>query len=182
MRIAFVGPPQSGKSTLFRAVTGQSPGPHHAIGEQLAVVNVPDRRLDYLSELYKPKKYTEATMDCLDVPGFSHETAAQAGEFRKSLPSVRKCDALVAVVRAFDDPSVSPYRNRVDPRGDLEELASELIFNDLETVTTRVERLENALKKPTKTHDQEKRELDLMRRIKAALDPQGILNPGKVLP
>ena len=79
MRIAFVGPPQSGKSTLFRAVTGQSPGPHHAIGEQLAVVKVPDRRLDYLAELYKPKKYTEATMDCLDVPGHIHAPNVDLG-------------------------------------------------------------------------------------------------------
>lgn len=170
MRIAFVGPPQSGKSTLFRAVTGTTAGPQHGMGEQLAVVKVPDRRLDFLAGLYKPKKYTEAVMDCLDVPGFSHETAAQAGEFRKSLPSVRKCDALVAVIRSFDNPSVPPYRNRVDPQKDLEELMSELIFNDLETVTTRVERLENALKKPTKTHDQEKRELELMRRLQAALE------------
>src|SRR4029077_15290240 len=65
MRIAFVGPPQSGKSTLFRAVTGHAGGPQHAPGEQLAVVKVPDKRLDYLADLYKPKKYTEATMDCL---------------------------------------------------------------------------------------------------------------------
>ena len=142
------------------------------MGEQLAVVKVPDPRLDLLAALYRPKKYTEATMDCLDVPGFSHETAAQAAEFRKALPSVRKCDALVAVIRAFESDSVPPYRNRIDPSKDLEELASELIFNDLETVTTRVERLENALKKPTKTHDQEKRELDLMRRCQAALESE----------
>lgn len=172
MRIAFVGPPQSGKSTLFRAVTGHAPGPQHVPGEQLAVVKVPDRRLDYLEKLYKPKKYTEATMDCLDVPGFSHETSAQQTEFRKTLPSVRKCDALVAVVRAFENPSVPPYRNRVDPKADLEELMTELIFNDLETVTTRVERLENALKKPTRTHEQEKRELDLMKRCQAALEAE----------
>src|SRR5262245_726574 len=138
MRIAFVGPPQSGKSTLFRAVTGLEPSAHHAPGEQLAVVKVPDRRLDLLAALYKPKKYTEATMECLDVPGFSHETSAQQTEFRKALPGIRQCDALVAVVRSFDNPSVSPYRNRVDARADLDELTSELNFCDLETVTTRV--------------------------------------------
>lgn len=170
MRIAFVGPPQSGKSTLFRAVTGHSPGTHHAQGEQLAVVKVPDRRLDLLARLYNPKKYTEATMECLDVPGFSHETAAQQAEFRKTLPSIRQCDALVAVVRAFENPSVPPYRNRVDARADLDELTSELIFCDLETVATRVERLEKSLKKPTKHHDREKKELELMHRCQAALE------------
>ena len=89
MRIAFVGPPQSGKSTLFRAVTGQPAASHPVIGEQMAAVKVPDARLDWLHQLYKPKKYTEATMDCLDVPGFSHETTAQQAEFRKALPSIR---------------------------------------------------------------------------------------------
>src|SRR5439155_12810927 len=108
---------------LCRAVTGHATAHQQVPGEQLAIVKVPARRLDYLAELYKPKKYTEATIDCLDVPGFSHETAAQAAEFRKTLPGVRKCDALVAVVRAFENPSVPPYRNRIDPKADLEELA-----------------------------------------------------------
>ncbi len=170
MRIAFVGPPLSGKSTLFRAVTGTHAAAHHAPGEQLAVVKVPDPRLDWLAERYKPKKYTEATLECLDVPGFSHETVQQGTEFRKSLPSVRQCDALVAVVRAFENPAVAPYRNRIDARADLEELAAELLFCDLETVTTRLERQEKSLKKPTKTHEQEKRELELMRRCQAALE------------
>src|SRR5262249_47023689 len=111
MRIAFVGPLQSGKSTLFRAVTGVAAAGHHAPGEQLAVVKVPDRRLDFLAKLYNPKKYTEATMECLDVPGFSHETAAQQAEFRKALPGIRQCDALVAVVRAFENPAAPAYRN-----------------------------------------------------------------------
>jgi ribosome-binding ATPase len=172
MRIAFVGPPLSGKSTLFRAITGMAATPHHAPGEQLAAVKVPDRRLDVLAEMYKPKKYTEATIEVLDVPGFSQETPAQATEFRKTLPSVRKCDALVAVVRAFDNPAVVPYRNRVNPRADLDELASELAFCDLETVTTRVERLEKGLKKPTKTHELEKRELELMLRLQKTLEAE----------
>lgn len=168
MRIAFIGPLSSGKSSLFRAVTGQPHNPNH-VGEQLAVVKVPDQRLDWLSGLYKPKKYTEATIDCLDVPGFSHETATGQAEFRKSLPSIRKCEALVAVVRGFDSPAVPPYRNRVDPRADLDELVAELIFNDLDAVTTRIERIEKSLKKPTGTHEQEKRELELMRRLESTL-------------
>ncbi len=172
MKIAFVGPPQSGKSTLFRAVTGQPAGAHPAMGEQLAAVKVPDKRLDVLEKLYKPKKYTEATMDVLDVPGFSHETSAQQNEFRKALPSIRQCDALVAVLRAFDSDSVQPYRNRVDPKADLDELLTELLFCDLETVTTRIEKLEKALTKPTKTHDLEKRELELMNRLRKTLEAE----------
>jgi ribosome-binding ATPase len=168
MRIAFIGPLSSGKSSLFRAVTGQPHNPSH-VGEQLAVVKVPDKRLDWLAAIYKPKKYTEATIDCLDVPGFSHETATGQAEFRKSLPSIRKCEALVAVVRAFESPDVPPYRNRVNPQADLEELVAELIFNDLDAVTTRIERIEKSLKKPTSQHEQEKRELELMHRLEATL-------------
>jgi GTP-binding protein YchF len=172
MKIAFIGPPQSGKSTLFQAVTGHAAGGHHAPGEQIAVVKVPDPRLDVLAKLYSPKKYTEATIDVVDVPSFSQETAAQQAEFRKALPTVRKCDAIVAVVRAFDNPSVPPYRSSVDARADLEELVTELNFCDLETVSTRIERLESALKKPTKTHDKEKRELELMQRCQKALESE----------
>ena len=169
MKVAFVGPPMSGKSTLFRAVT-RLPASHQHIGEQLAVVKVPDPRLDWLHKLHPTAKKVEATIECIDIPGFSHETTAQQTEFRKSLPTLRKCDALVAVVRAFDNPSAAPYRNRVDARADLEELAAELTFCDLEQVVTRIERLEKSLKKPTKTHDQEKRELDLMLRLQTALE------------
>ncbi len=170
MKIAFVGPPQSGKSTLFRAVTGQPASSQPVMGEQMAIVKVPDARLDRLAELYKPKKYTEATIDCIDVPGFSHETAQQQAEFRKTLGSIRKCDALVAVVRAFENDAVPAYRNRIDARADLEELMAELIFCDLEQVTTRIERLEKSLKKPTKTKDAEQRELALMQKCQDALE------------
>lgn len=170
MKVAFVGPPMSGKSTLFRAVTGLQASPQHGIGEHLGVVKVPDPRLDWLNALYKPQRKVEATLDCLDVPGFSHETAQQQAEFRKSLPSMRQCDALVAVVRAFDNPAVPPYRNRINARADVDELIAELVFCDLEQVTTRIERLEKSLKKPTRTHEQEKRDLELMQRCQQALE------------
>jgi GTP-binding protein YchF len=172
MKIAFVGPPQSGKTMLFGAVTGQKAAGQHIVGEQIAVVKVPDKRLDFLADLYNPKKYTEATIDFVDVPGFSHETTAQQNEFRKSLSTIRQCDALVAVVRAFDNPAVPAYRDRVDAKADLEELVSELNFCDLEAVSARIEKLEKALTKPTKTHDKEKRELELMQRCQAVLEEE----------
>ncbi|HSW46914.1 MAG TPA: DUF933 domain-containing protein [Phycisphaerae bacterium] len=176
MKVAFVGPLMSGKSTLFRAVTGLKPS-HHHVGEQLAVVKVPDPRLDWLHTHHPVARKVKATIECIDVPGFSHETAAQQAEFRKSLPTLRKCDALVAVVRAFDNPAVPAYRNRLDARADLEELAAELAFCDLEQVAVRIERLEKSLKKPTKTHEQEKRELDLMHRLQAALENSEPIGP-----
>ncbi|UCD30219.1 MAG: redox-regulated ATPase YchF [Planctomycetota bacterium] len=169
MRIAFVGPLQSGKSTLFRAVTGQAASDQHLMGEHIAVVKVPDPRLEFLQRLFKTKKVVEATIECLDVPGFSHETAQSQSEFRKSLPHIRQCDALVAVVRGFDNPTVPAYRNRVDARADLEELESELMFCDLESVTGRIEKLQKELKKP-KSHDEEKHQLELLQRCQNALE------------
>ncbi len=172
MRIALVGPPQSGKSTLFRAVTGQFDEPSYGVAERLAVVKVPDNRLDFLAKLYHPKKITPATIEVVDVPGFSQETAPQQAEFRRHIPGLKLCDALVAVVRSFRNPDVPAYRDRIDPKGDLEELHTELIFADLETVANRIERLEKALTKPTRTHDQEKRELALLQRCRDALEKE----------
>ena len=71
MRFALIGPPQSGKSTLFSAITGQPVAPSLAVTDQLATVHVPDERLDFLAEIYKPKKYTTANLEFLDVPGAS---------------------------------------------------------------------------------------------------------------
>ncbi|MHC4443383.1 MAG: DUF933 domain-containing protein [Planctomycetota bacterium] len=169
MRIAFVGPLQSGKSTLFGAMTGQSASDQHVVGEHLAIIKVPDPRLDWLAKLFKSRKIVEATIECLDVPGFSHQTAQQQSDFRRSLPAIRQCDALVAVVRDFQSPSVPAYRNRVDARADLDELATELIFCDLESVTTRIEKLEKELKKP-KQHEEEKHQLELLLRCQNALE------------
>lgn len=170
MKVALIGPPQSGKSTLFSASTGLNSGGLSAPGIVHAVVKVPDPRLAYLIELCKPKKITEATIDFLDVPGFALEDARGRESFRRLLPDVRQAELLVIVVRDFMNPSVPAYRNRVDAAADFQAMWEELIFADLEQVTTRVERLEKSLKKPTKTHDAEKRELALLTRCREALE------------
>lgn len=172
MRFALIGPPQSGKSTLFSAITGQPPDPSQAMAEQLTTVNVPDPRLDYLAELYKPKKYTPARLEFLDVPGASLADAHGQTEFRKWMQDVRQCDGILMVVRSFESDSVAMYRDRIDPQADLEELHTELIFADLEQVTTRVEKLEKSTSRPSKTHDQEVRELAMMKRVLAALESE----------
>jgi len=172
MKIALVGPPLSGKTTLFQAVSGQFAPPAHGVQEHVAVVKVPDKRLDFLAALYKPKKYTEASIEMVDIPGFSQVTAARQAEFRRHIPSLKLCDALVAVVRAFNNPDVPPYRDRIDPKADLDELYAELIFADLEQTMNRIQRLEKDLTKPTRTHDQERRELALFQRCREALEDE----------
>jgi GTP-binding protein YchF len=92
--------------------------------------------------------------------------------FRKAMSSVRKCDGIVMVVRSFESDSVAAYRDRIRPQADIDELHSELIFADLEQVTNRIEKLEKSVQKPTKTRDQEMRELAMMRRVHAALEKE----------
>jgi GTP-binding protein YchF len=172
MRFAIIGPPQSGKSRLFAAITGQKTDPTQAPGERLATVNVPDPRLDYLASLYKPKKYTPAHLEFVDIPGHSLADPAGQAEFRKAMQTVRRCDGVVMVVRAFPSDSVAAYRDRVDARADLAELHTELIFADMEQVSNRIEKLERSSQKPTKTRDAELRELAMMRHVLKALEAE----------
>jgi ribosome-binding ATPase len=172
MKVALVGLPKSGKSTVFAAVTGQTVDPYAAPEVRHAVVRVPDERLAYLTKICNPKKVIEATIEFLDVPGASLEDVAGQEEWRRLLPQVRLADLLVVVVRDFENASVPAYKNRVDPRADFLAVWEEFIFADLDTVTTRVDRIEKSLKKPTKTHDAEKRELALLIRCREALEAE----------
>lgn len=170
MKAAIIGLPYSGKSTLFAAATSQRPAPGEMPQERIAVVGVPDPRLAFLTQLYSPKKVTEATIEFVDIPGFSLADAQGRQQLRKHLPTLRVCDCFVLVIRDFKNDSVPLYRNRIDRAADLGELWEELIFADLEAVTNRVEKLEKALGKPTKTHEQEKRELAVMKACQDALE------------
>lgn len=172
MKFAIIGPSQSGKSTLFAAITGQTIDPSHAPAERLAAVQVPDARLDFLAEIYKPKKYTRANLEFYDIPGVNLADQNGPADFRKAMNTVRRCDGIVMVVRAFESESVVKYRGRIDPKADVDELHSELIFADLEQVTNRIEKLEKSTLKPTKTRDAELRELAMMRRVKEALEKE----------
>jgi len=170
MRVAIIGLPQSGKSTIFAAVTGIHSEPGAAREPRHAVVRVPDPRLAYLTDLYQPKKVTEATIEFIDVPGCALDEAKGQEEWRRLLPVVRQAELLAVVVRDFSNAAVPAYRNRVDAKADFAAVWDELIFADLDAVTTRVDRLEKALKKPSKTHEAEKRELALLLRCREALE------------
>ena len=169
MNCAIIGLPQSGKSTLFAAITGIDPSPGEMAHHRRASVPVPDDRLPVLAKIFRSKKATPATLEFWDFPGFSPADAHGRDVFRKHLPEIRKADALIVVVRAFESDAVPAYRNRVDPAADFNEVWEELDFGDLETVTNRVEKLEKALSKPTK-HDEEKRELAILKRCQDALE------------
>ncbi len=173
MRVALIGPPLSGKTTLFSAVAsadGDPPDLTRPDQEHLAVVKVPDERLEYLSRQFQPKKTTPAEIEFLDVPGMDLSDELGRSRARNFWPKVRQSDMLVFVLRAFEDSSVPAYRDRIDPQADLEEFKTELIFADLEQVTNRIERLQESIKKPTPRRDEHRKELELMEQLGQALE------------
>ena len=171
MQAALIGLTQSGKSKLFSAITeGQEHAQAAAHQADKAVVKVPDGRLGVLSEVYKPKKMTYATIEFLDLPGLSFLDESSRHEARRIIAQARQSDMLTVVLRGFHDESVAAYRERIDPVKDLEELKNELLLADLELIENRLEKLEAAVTKPTPHVEQDKQELVLMRRFREAID------------
>ena len=173
MRAALIGPPMSGKSTLFAAVAEAGGSAVHLDRpdtEHLAVVKVPDERLEWLFELFQPKKCVHAEIELLDVPGLDLTDEAARQRSRMHWPAVRQSDVLVLVLRDFHDDSTPPYRDRVDVAADLDELTAEMLFSDLEQVAARIHKLQAQLKKPTPEREADARELALMERMQEALE------------
>ena len=163
MRVGIIGLARSGKTTVFNALTGA----HAAVGAygsrdaNVAVIKVPDARVDRLSEIHKPKKKTYAEIEFLDIA--PNESADQDKSLDSAALTVLKnADALVHVVRAFKNDAVTHPMNRVDPVRDVRALEEELQLVDLIIIERRVERLE-------KEHRRD-REYELMLRLKAQLE------------
>jgi hypothetical protein len=170
LKIALTGLPFSGKTTLFRSLSvGRETEAARPDAESLAMVKVPDPRLDKLAEVYQPGKKTPAAIEVVDTPGLDFSTQAGRAEAQRHVSALRQTDALVVVLRAFEDPNVFAYRDRVDPSADWEELHSDFMLTDLQTVTNRIEKLEAQLKKPSRTKEMAK-ELELQQRCAEALE------------
>ena len=170
MKAALLGLMQSGKSTILSTISGKALPPVGSAAIEEAIVPVPDPRLDWLDGLYKPKKKVHATIDVLDLPGFSFTDDKGRAAARRQIAQIRTVDMLVLVIRAFENPSVAVYRDKVDWKRDLTELRTELLLSDLELVTTRIENLEIQVKKPTKTQAHDKAELALQKRLQEAIE------------
>lgn len=169
MRIAVVGFPYSGKTSIFTALSGLAGDHLKAAEENLAAVHIREPRLDDLEKIFKPRKRTEATMDFVDLPGSAEGEAQRAG-FERHLPTLRQCDGLVVVVRAFESETVPKHRDRIDPAADLQEIRDEMLFADLAICAGRVEKLEKSMTRPSKDRDLLKHELEVLKRCQAALE------------
>ena len=172
MKVVLLGLLQSGKSTILAGLSGKAIPPVGSTKIEEAVVPVPDVRLDWLTNYYKPKKTTYATIDCLDLPGFNFTDEHGRAAARRLINQIRTSDLLVLVVRAFENPAVPPYRENIDPARDLMELRTELLLTDLELVTTRIEKLEKQLHKPTKAQAHDKAELELQKKLQEAIESE----------
>jgi GTP-binding protein YchF len=171
MRVAIVGFPYCGKSTLFRAISG-IPLAHLRLAEEnLAAVKVPEPRLEWIAQLFNPKRRVEASIDFIDLPGSMEGDAEHAG-LTKHLPTLRQSDALLVVVRAFESEAVPAHGSRVDPERDLAEMRDEMLLADLFMCDNRIEKLQKSVTKPTKDQDQQKHELALLQVCREALESE----------
>lgn len=172
MKVAILGLLQSGKSTILAGLSGKAIPPIGSTKIEEAIVPVPDARLDWLTEYYKPKKTTRATIDCLDLPGFNFTDEHGRSAARRLINQIRTAELLVLVVRAFENPAVPPCHGSIDPAGDLAELRTELLLADLELVTTRIDNLEKQIGKPAKTQAHDKAELELQKKLQEAIESE----------
>ncbi len=169
MKLGIVGLPNVGKSTLFNALTNAGAAsanyPFCTIDPNVGVVSVPDKRLDRLAEMYSPEKYTPAVIEFVDIAGLVKGASQGEGLGNKFLANIREVDAVVHVVRCFENNDIVHVEGSIDPMRDVETIDIELILSDLEIVERAIDRTTKASKSDKKLLEK----LSVLEKVRDAL-------------